>query len=162
MLIRVETDGSVLHAHSDGIDLAPLLGPGRTRRASHVEQAADLSDQAIGALPAHFDLGCQLPADCRETLTARWPGAWWADMTPCQGPLLGPLPTRAAALAAEAGWVQTHVIEKSKVARPNDGSNLCPMSSESICPRPQIRSKSSTPKPPSPGSEAGDPSNPTM
>jgi hypothetical protein len=35
---------------------------------------------------------------------------WCADMSPVGGPMIGPYPTRAAALAAEVGWIETHVL----------------------------------------------------
>ena len=31
---------------------------------------------------------------------------WNADLTPVNGPVLGPFPTRAAALAAEVAWLE--------------------------------------------------------
>jgi hypothetical protein len=31
-------------------------------------------------------------------------------MSPVGGPMIGPYPTRAAALAAEVGWIETHVL----------------------------------------------------
>ncbi len=33
-------------------------------------------------------------------------GQWTADLAPVQGPLLGPFPTRTAALNAEVRWLQ--------------------------------------------------------
>ena len=33
-------------------------------------------------------------------------GKWTADLSPVDGPLLGPLPTRTAALDAEVRWLQ--------------------------------------------------------
>jgi hypothetical protein len=33
-------------------------------------------------------------------------GQWTADLSPVQGPLLGPFPTRTAALNAEVTWLQ--------------------------------------------------------
>lgn len=35
-------------------------------------------------------------------------GQWTADLAPVQGPLLGPFPTRTAALNAEVTWLQEH------------------------------------------------------
>lgn len=35
-------------------------------------------------------------------------GQWTADLAPVQGPLLGPFPTRTAALTAEVSWLQEH------------------------------------------------------
>jgi len=35
-------------------------------------------------------------------------GQWTADLSPVHGPLLGPFPTRTAALNAELIWLQEH------------------------------------------------------
>jgi len=35
-------------------------------------------------------------------------GLWWADVSPVNGPLLGPFDRRGAALAAEEQWLDGH------------------------------------------------------
>ncbi len=35
-------------------------------------------------------------------------GQWTADLSPVQGPLLGPFASRTEALAAEREWLETH------------------------------------------------------
>lgn len=35
-------------------------------------------------------------------------GNWWADLSPVNGPKLGPFPNRSSALAAEAEWLTTN------------------------------------------------------
>lgn len=35
-------------------------------------------------------------------------GAWWADLAPVQGPMLGPFLSRSAALEAEVNWLHEH------------------------------------------------------
>ncbi|MCC9608289.1 hypothetical protein LOC68_11170 [Blastopirellula sp. JC732] len=35
-------------------------------------------------------------------------GTWWADLTPVQGPRLGPFARRSDALAAEVAWLERH------------------------------------------------------
>lgn len=35
-------------------------------------------------------------------------GRWWADMSPTNGPLLGPFDFRSEALAAERAWLETN------------------------------------------------------
>ena len=35
-------------------------------------------------------------------------GRWLADLSPVSGPMLGPYPTRSAALAAEAAWLESY------------------------------------------------------
>src|SRR5262245_2251342 len=37
-------------------------------------------------------------------------GAWWADLAPVGGPLLGPFSLRSQALAAECSWLEGHWI----------------------------------------------------
>ena len=41
-------------------------------------------------------------------------GQWTADLAPVQGPLLGPFPTRTAALNAEVSWLQEHWLSPSR------------------------------------------------
>jgi hypothetical protein len=41
-------------------------------------------------------------------------GQWTADLAPVQGPLLGPFPTRTAALNAEVSWLQEHWLMPSR------------------------------------------------
>ena len=41
-------------------------------------------------------------------------GQWTADLAPVQGPLLGPFPTRTAALNAEVSWLQEHWLRPSR------------------------------------------------
>lgn len=36
-------------------------------------------------------------------------GQWWADLSPVNGPKLGPFAYRRAALAAEAAWLSAHL-----------------------------------------------------
>ena len=45
-------------------------------------------------------------------------GQWWADLSPVDGPVLGPFPRRSLALEAEAEWLNQH----SLAAVPSDGS----------------------------------------
>ena len=35
---------------------------------------------------------------------------WMADLSPVDGPVLGPFTTRAAALAAERRWIESYVL----------------------------------------------------
>lgn len=37
-------------------------------------------------------------------------GQWWADLSPSQGPLLGPFACRSEALQAEHDWLTQHVL----------------------------------------------------
>ncbi|WP_040352716.1 hypothetical protein [Blastopirellula marina] len=35
-------------------------------------------------------------------------GSWFADLSPVEGPMLGPFAHRSDALAAEVGWLEQH------------------------------------------------------
>ncbi len=35
-------------------------------------------------------------------------GSWWSDLSPVQGPRLGPFNRRSEALSAEAAWLAAH------------------------------------------------------
>ncbi len=38
-------------------------------------------------------------------------GRWWADLSPVNGPVLGPFDCRSQALAAEQEWLQIHWLK---------------------------------------------------
>lgn len=78
-----------------------LGGPVTTRRASHVEPTADLSEAARRSI---FEIWGCWPSE------VLWPSAWWADMTPVGGPVLGPYETREEALDDEKVWLEEHNI----------------------------------------------------
>jgi hypothetical protein len=40
-------------------------------------------------------------------------GQWWADLSPVDGPKLGPFVRRTEALAAEQQWLEIHWINES-------------------------------------------------
>jgi hypothetical protein len=75
------------------MDLA--VGPGGTVRAIYSEEI-DLA--AIGR-----------PAIARAShVGPDTAGLWLADLTPMDGPVLGPYPRRSEALAAERAWLEAH------------------------------------------------------
>ena len=37
-------------------------------------------------------------------------GRWWADLSPVEGPMLGPFATRREALAAEVRWLEINFL----------------------------------------------------
>lgn len=39
-------------------------------------------------------------------------GLWTADLSPLEGPVLGPFPTRSEALDAERDWIETHWLSR--------------------------------------------------
>jgi hypothetical protein len=44
-------------------------------------------------------------------------GRWWADLSPVQGPTLGPFARRSLALAAERAWLETSWLGDCPQAR---------------------------------------------
>ena len=40
-------------------------------------------------------------------------GRWWADLSPIDGPTLGPFDRRSDALTAEIGWLESHWLSGS-------------------------------------------------
>jgi hypothetical protein len=72
-----------------------VVGPGGKVRAIYAE-AIDLA--AIGR-----------PAIAHASHVEPDPdGLWLADLTPMNGPVLGPFDRRSAALAAEHAWLEAH------------------------------------------------------
>jgi len=78
-----------------GDQIGPKLG---TRRASHVESWADLSDEAREWIHNHR-------AWMIDFLEAIDPNLFWADMLPVGGPVLGPFRDYDKAIAAERLWL---------------------------------------------------------
>ncbi len=39
-------------------------------------------------------------------------GRWWADLSPVNGPVLGPFHRRTDALEAEKAWLETHWLAR--------------------------------------------------
>lgn len=66
------------------------------RRASHVEPWSELSDAAKQAVPP----------DARTASSV----AWYVDLTPVSGPVLGPFTTREAALEIEKAWLFAQAV----------------------------------------------------
>lgn len=85
--IRI-VDGVVSFVYSDDLRELLTIGEATVARVSHVEPY----DGSGG-----------------EAFAARHDGIWWtADMTPVEGPVLGPFRTRQAALDAERRWLAEH------------------------------------------------------
>ena len=69
----------------------------RLRRASRVEPTPDLPEATRQQLAAQGRLdGAPLEQ------------SWWADLTPVNGPILGPFPNNTLALAAEVQYLEAH------------------------------------------------------
>jgi hypothetical protein len=48
-------------------------------------------------------------------------GWWWADLSPVEGPKLGPFAVRSAALSAEAGWLSAHLLGQGGTLKKEEG-----------------------------------------
>jgi hypothetical protein len=61
-----------------------------------------------------LDLACLGPLQIRRAshVEPDEEGRWWADLSPAKGPVLGPFDRRSVALAAEAAWLERHVIAR--------------------------------------------------
>lgn len=86
MKITFEVDGRIKFIYDDTVAEVAIesLGPLTIKRASHVE-----------------------PCPSNNSL-------WQADMSPVDGPLLGPFPTRAMALEVERAWLSLHGVPRPK------------------------------------------------
>jgi hypothetical protein len=100
-VIIIEPDG-VLRCLGDDPILAHV-GEAETRRASHVVPLARLPRLAFIAIRSVVSDHGSVAAWCRL-----WRGPWIADLSPVNGPTLGPFTDRAAALDAERGWLVTN------------------------------------------------------
>ena len=92
--------------------LLSTLGTTETRRASHVEPTAELGEAALRELVKAN------PGTTPDAIRALLPtDAWWADLTPVGGPVLGPFHERDVALAAELTWLQANNIPNCRDGR---------------------------------------------
>jgi len=70
-------------------------------------------DDALGVITGHYRNSWvggwgDLPLQAQQWLAASFtydPLPWWADMSPVDGPVLGPFTTRDDALKAETEWL---------------------------------------------------------
>ena len=79
LVVSIEPDGMLRLIYSDTLRELLQEGEASISRASHIEPVA--TDEGI---------------------------AWTADLSPVGGPLLGPFPTREAALHEEVQWLTCH------------------------------------------------------
>jgi hypothetical protein len=48
-------------------------------------------------------------------------GHWWADLTPVNGPRVGPFPLRSQALTAEVAWLEQFLFAEGPAANAESG-----------------------------------------
>jgi len=53
-------------------------------------------------------------------------GRWWADLSPVDGPALGPFPNRSEALTAEQAWLESHWLVQPTNDRDVSRTESCP------------------------------------
>lgn len=98
--IVIDNAGGARHLLDETPEMAPVyeaLGKvDETWRNSHVETWSSLSVAAREYVLAVLRLPQPGPA------------AWWADMLPVNGPVLGPFDKHSEALAAEVEWLREH------------------------------------------------------
>lgn len=94
-------------------------------------------DPATGRLQfIHDDAAMALVQPCGEFVTTRashveptLDNQWTADLSPSGGPVLGPFPTRAEALAAEVRWLEENLLKcRAPSAAPTSDSVFRPES----------------------------------
>lgn len=135
--VFVCSGGKIRTLYTDALPLKNI-GAVAIKRASHVDATADLRDDALvclfldrnelfreskqtdGFTPEQLamikentpELACLPPMTATaESLRARFlpgPDAWWADLLPSNGPVLGPFESRQEALDAEVAWLRVH------------------------------------------------------
>lgn len=99
----IEPNGAARHLVDEvserfGSAIGPKLS---TQRASHVESWFDLSPEAKAWLEAN---GWCCGGCCDDQVVD--PNAFWADLLPSGGPVLGPYDKYNDAIAAEIKWLQ--------------------------------------------------------
>jgi hypothetical protein len=92
-IMQGDTPRAIYSEHAES--LLVNLGDIQIRRVSHVEPTDSLSEEALAWLRQNLD---------GEIL----PNSWWADLTPVEGPVLGPYDTRDYALTMELTWLKKH------------------------------------------------------
>jgi hypothetical protein len=127
--IIITPDGTTArHIHSDELTaMTAELGDQTIRRASNVEPTSELSPLAVltalGGEPPKDAANYAVSHATTESYRERLPAAWWADMYPVGGPVLGPFGTRQLALDEEVKWLREHNIPTCETCGNNDNSN---------------------------------------
>jgi hypothetical protein len=103
-IITVKPDGTMKFVYDDKLKGLMEHGKATIKRASHVDPTEELTEEAKQWI-RNSSVVC--PGD---ELSEFHPCRWWADMLPSGGPVLGPFPTRQAALDAEVEWINDHVL----------------------------------------------------
>lgn len=104
----VRPSGKLQYLYNERIDLSALGSEMQRPRLSHIEPTEELSDSAWDQWGVQQGL--------RGEGAGRAYGyflhlnAWWADLTPCGGPVLGPFAKRSEALAAEEEAVIANIL----------------------------------------------------
>ncbi len=115
--IFVSKGGEVRHVHSTEAAkiTSNLAGERNLRRASHVEPTSELRPAALqwmrNAEAKVLNAGPEFGGDAetyKQNIMQAFPQRWWADLTPVDGPVLGPFVTNNEALAAELKWLDDH------------------------------------------------------
>jgi len=91
----------------DAQRIAEGVGKVTIARASNVEPTDGLSEEAKKHLACFNRLGNSEHYKGQPPLPAN---KWWADMTPVNGPVLGPYEDRDTALAEEVKWLEDNNI----------------------------------------------------
>jgi len=119
--IVIEGDGTVRHlvdANSERIGQAIAGEKIDTRRASHVETWSSLTDDAKKLLLetrlVRLKNGVPHARVFGSTRIVDIQNYFWADLTPCNGPIQGPFVNYEQAIGSEIKWLQSQNLPMPK------------------------------------------------
>jgi hypothetical protein len=120
--VIVTSTGEMRSIHSD--DIMPILrqiGNVEVRRASHVEPAAgmreearewirkEISERRVPPLILYYmSCGRAIIWEHGIPITINGVDQWYADLLPVRGPVIGPYDSKQEALDAEVEWLKAH------------------------------------------------------
>lgn len=102
-VISIDLTGNITFIGDDDLGLSDE-GQAETRRASHVVPAHFWKRLAFRSIRSLVSDGSSWAAWTRD-----WRGPWLVDLSPSDGPTLGPFKNRAFAIAAEVAWLQENL-----------------------------------------------------
>lgn len=104
MLVFTIDDYITAIAHDDAQQIIEeAIGPTVKERATHIVPVNTIKRLVFKAI--RFLTGDGKRFVCLENWTRRWKGQQLVDLTPSNGPIVGPFPDRASAIAWEVNWL---------------------------------------------------------
>ena len=114
MLITVSPQGVTRFIyHDDFAELCLLPSPGQAGVAPQETGAVD-SEKRVPGVQTPAPIGPDSGRIFRASHVEPSPsGGWFADLSPVNGPLLGPFTLRSDALTAEVAWLEKNILRPS-------------------------------------------------